>query len=194
MTIRRWRLRSGKAVFSSSWLTVEQREYELASGSIVSDYFVVKRAPFVIVIASKDGQLVMVDQYRAATNAIYRSFPAGYIGENETPLLAAERELLEETGFEAINPVVLGVLDPLPGYIESRCHIIACTVGRQARAIGSDEFEELRITLLRPAQIEQAIAANDIQEMQAVAAFALYCATASREVGGPTRACGREHG
>jgi ADP-ribose pyrophosphatase len=143
---------------------------------VVSDYFVVRRAPFVIVIARRGDAVVMLDQYRAATDAIYRSFPAGYLQENETPLQAAARELLEETGFEASSAVLIGVLDPLPGYIESRCYVVTCSADGQIRAVNSDDSEEVRVELLSSAEIEQAISANEIREMQAVAAFTLYSA------------------
>tara|TARA_B100000674_G_scaffold70318_1_gene48555 strand:+ start:135 stop:557 length:423 start_codon:yes stop_codon:yes gene_type:complete len=50
-----------------------------------------------------NGDLLLVDQYRPPVNARVIELPAGLVGDDhsELPVEAAQRELLEETGYEA---------------------------------------------------------------------------------------------
>jgi ADP-ribose pyrophosphatase len=58
-----------------------------------------------IVAATRDGRLLLVEQYRPPLARNVIELPAGLVGDagnpGETPLAGARRELLEETGYEA---------------------------------------------------------------------------------------------
>jgi hypothetical protein len=79
--MQKWQLCSSQIVLANQWLSVEQREYQIAPVKRINDYFVVRRAPFVVVVAEVDEKIIMVNQYRAATDEFYISLPAGYIEE-----------------------------------------------------------------------------------------------------------------
>ena len=60
----------------------------------------------VIIAVTSDNELLLVEQFRVPVNTAVIELPAGLIGDeeackNETPEQAAERELLEETGYRA---------------------------------------------------------------------------------------------
>ena len=52
-------------------------------------------------LLTEDDQFVMVEQFRPNLGLTTLETPAGSIDDNETPLDAARREILEETGFES---------------------------------------------------------------------------------------------
>jgi 8-oxo-dGTP pyrophosphatase MutT (NUDIX family) len=52
-----------------------------------------------VIAVTEDQQLVLVRQYRFGLGRETLEFPAGMVEADEDPLLAAQRELLEETGF-----------------------------------------------------------------------------------------------
>ena len=59
----------------------------------------------VIVPLTTNNELVLVEQYRYPVKAQCIEFPAGLVADidkEETPQLSAQRELLEETGYQAI--------------------------------------------------------------------------------------------
>ena len=73
---------------------------QLPDGRINPEYWVLEFPDWVNVIAiTNDGQMVMVRQYRHALGITEYELCAGVMEQGETPLQAAQRELLEETGF-----------------------------------------------------------------------------------------------
>lgn len=81
-----------------------------------------------IVPITDDGKLVMVKQFRYPTGKVILEIPAGKIDQGETdPLLTAERELKEETGYIAKNLHYLGKLNPSVAYTEEVIHLYAAT-------------------------------------------------------------------
>ncbi len=52
-----------------------------------------------VVALTKDGLSIMVDQYRFGIGERTLETPGGMVDAGETPLAAAQRELLEETGY-----------------------------------------------------------------------------------------------
>jgi ADP-ribose pyrophosphatase len=66
----------------------------------------------IIVPVTDDGKVVVIEQYRIPLHSRVIEFPAGVIGDepeagDETHIEAARRELLEETGFQAKELVLL---------------------------------------------------------------------------------------
>ncbi|MCA9603039.1 MAG: NUDIX hydrolase [Myxococcales bacterium] len=63
---------------------------------------------------TKDDHVVLVRQYRHGIDEVTLEIPGGGVDEGETHGAAAERELLEETGYRAKRWVRLGDVQPNP--------------------------------------------------------------------------------
>lgn len=99
-TIKEWKVLESEYLVRRPWLTARRDRLELPDGRIIPEYYVLEYPDWVNVIAiTKDGQFVMERQYRHAARKISLELPCGVMEEGETPLEAAQRELLEETGF-----------------------------------------------------------------------------------------------
>ncbi len=92
----------------------------------VRDYFVIKSSEeSVSVIAeSKEGLLLVTKEYRHAIGKYVIGFPGGLVDPGESPIEAAERELLEETGCRAASFTLLGSCYPLPGILDQKMAIV----------------------------------------------------------------------
>jgi ADP-ribose pyrophosphatase len=171
-----WTLSESEVVAATRWLRIEKNAY-LRDGAEVRDYYVLRRPAFVVVIAADDAdRVIAMRQYRPATGEFYLAFPAGYIAPGEDPERAAIRELREETGALGRNWRHVGLLDPLPGYIDSRAHIFCCDVvrlDREARVREDGAAEHDPVTMLERSAVREAIVGGQITEMQAVSAFLL---------------------
>lgn len=88
----------------SSFLTVENYDYVLNNGRIISREKIMKNGSYgssaIILPITKENNCLLVIQPRNNTKeGVSVEFPAGYIEKNEESIECARRELEEETGY-----------------------------------------------------------------------------------------------
>ncbi|HEV2064137.1 MAG TPA: NUDIX hydrolase [Thermoanaerobaculia bacterium] len=95
----------------------------------------VAKEAVMIVALTDDGRIVLVEEFRPAVNAPVISPPAGLVGDEgpEEAIVAARRELAEETGYEAAS---LELLARGPGSAGQSSEIITFFLARGARRAG----------------------------------------------------------
>ena len=93
----------------------------------------------------EDGKpmFVMVDQFRHGSSTVTREFPAGVIEKDEDPLLAALRELIEETGLEADKTHLLGNVSPNSAFMNNRTNFYLVEGVRLVASQNLDANEQL---------------------------------------------------
>lgn len=67
-------------------------------------------------------RVIVERQYRHGSDSVTLEYPAGLVEKGEDPLVAARRELLEETGFEAGRVTHLGTLNPNNAFMSNHQH------------------------------------------------------------------------
>jgi 8-oxo-dGTP pyrophosphatase MutT (NUDIX family) len=95
-----WKVLKSEYLFKRPWLTARRDTCQLPDGRIMDEYYVLEYPTFINVIAiTKDDEMVLVRQYRHGLGRTCFELVAGCVEEGEDPMVAAQRELLEETGF-----------------------------------------------------------------------------------------------
>lgn len=98
---RPWKVLESRIIAENRpWLCLRQETVELPNGSRIPTWYINDFPNWINVIAiTKDGRFVMESQYRHGIGETHYELCAGVIEDDEEPLHAAQRELLEETGY-----------------------------------------------------------------------------------------------
>lgn len=118
-----WRTTGAREVYANAWMRVREDSVVRPDGR-PGVYGVVELAhPSVFVVAlTDDDEVVLLDLYRYTTRDWSTEVPAGST-DGEDALVAARRELIEETGLEAEEWVEVGRLSALNGIAAAPEHI-----------------------------------------------------------------------
>jgi ADP-ribose pyrophosphatase len=94
---------------------------------------------------TEDGQVVLVKQFRPGSEQIEMELPGGMIDPGEKPFRAAERELLEETGYEG-NIEFLSARSYSP-YSEGKRYVYIATGCKlvSEQDLDADEFVDVAV-------------------------------------------------
>lgn len=108
------------------------------------DYDVVKNSAYVVVAAfTREGDAILIRQFRPGPEQILSSFCEGYVDEGETPEMAAARELLEETGYRAGEVRLLRTLRTAYSTEERICLLATDCVYERPPQGDADEYIEV---------------------------------------------------
>jgi 8-oxo-dGTP pyrophosphatase MutT (NUDIX family) len=112
-----WVTHGSTTVYSNAWIEVREDRVTGPAGEGI--YGVVSmRHPAVFIVAMDDDDRVCLVALERYTTGMSIEVPAGG-SDGEEPLVAARRELLEETGFEATEWTMLGAMNALNGIADA---------------------------------------------------------------------------
>lgn len=161
---------SSEDVFKGKLLHVLRDTITLPNGHSGTREFIKHPGAACIVAEFEDGKLLLERQYRYPMGKVMIEFPAGKLEAGENPLVAAQRELKEETGYWARSWHTLGHMHPLIAYADEIIHILHANGLVQGDAkLDHDEFLELFTAT--PGEITAMIADNRISDGKTIAAF-----------------------
>jgi len=151
--------RGGLPLRCESRTVLEGRIFDVVSSQLVlpsgiqQDLLTIEHPGAVAIAAlQRNGELVLVRQYRHAARECLVELPAGRLNRGEDPLLAAQRELAEETGLSAGSWSLLTTFYPAPGFASERMHVfLAQELVPGERELDPDE--EIEVLTMTPARV-----------------------------------------
>ncbi len=160
-----WKILKQDYIYQCPWLKLRKDHIVQPTGIELEDFYVVESADWVNVIAITDDQKIIFErQYRHGIADVCLELPAGSINERETPLQAAQRELLEETGYGEGEWKAFGTYAPNASGMTAVCFtFLACGV-RKIAAQHLEPSEDLFIELYPIAEVSSLLRNNDIKE------------------------------
>ena len=123
MKITPWEVLKSRHLIRNRWVTLRVDSCRTPEGHLVEPYYVFESPDWVHVVPfDPAGRILVVEQYRHGAGTIGYEIPGGIIDGDESPLSAARRELLEETGCAADEFRRLDTLYPNPARQNNRFH------------------------------------------------------------------------
>ncbi|MFL6524776.1 MAG: NUDIX hydrolase [Nitrososphaera sp.] len=125
------------------------------------------------IVAIKDDSVILITQYRRATDKVLLEIPAGKIEKGETPREAAVREMAEEIGYAGnLKPMLKWYL--APGYSTELMHIFIATSLREIARGPLDEDENIKIRKIRLSEAIKKCLNGKINDAKTIAALLAY--------------------
>lgn len=140
---------------------------------------IVRHPGAVAVVAVEEGQIVLVRQFRPSIESNLLEIPAGKLEpDDESPEVAAKRELVEEAGVKCGALVLLGSFLNSPGFTDEVTHIFLATQLQHVE-VERDEGEERWMTVnwVNIDSVWQMIESGEIRDAKTVVGILLAMRT-----------------
>lgn len=159
-------------VHHNPWYRVMREDYQLPNGQS-GVYYAIRGLETVFIVAvTADQEIVCVRQWRYLFQTQMVEFPAGSMNPSETPVQAAQRELVEETGYVAKQWEEVGWFAPCNGLSDERCHVWLAR-DLQLTPARPEASEAITVELHTPQAIEEMIKQHIITDGMTLAAWQL---------------------
>ena len=155
-------------IYQGAILRVKEDRITLPDGQPGTREYVEHQGAVLIIPLLDENTIVLERQYRYPVRQHCYELPAGKKEPGEAPLLTAQRELKEETGYEAKSWQSLGNVFPCLGYSNER---IECFIARDLSytGIALDEGEFLDVFTLSLDEAIAWISSGKINDLKTIA-------------------------
>jgi ADP-ribose pyrophosphatase len=148
----------------SKFLTVEEHTVELPDGRVIDHWPWLITPDFVNVVAvTEDDLALFFRQTKYALEGTTLAPVGGFLEPDEAPLAGAQRELLEETGFQAPEWTKLGSFRVDPNRGVAMGHLFLARGARRVAEPDADDLEEQELLYLSRSEMEAALAGGEFQ-------------------------------
>ncbi|MEE9327236.1 MAG: ADP compounds hydrolase NudE [Cocleimonas sp.] len=167
-----------KTVASSRLFNVEELSLEFSNGEQRIYERIASRGVGAVLIIpimrdkNNEEVMLLIREYAAGTDRYELGFPKGKVEKDEEILDAANREIMEEVGYESGRLTLLKKLSLAPGYMGHVTSIILAEELTEHREPG-DEPEEIEVVPWKLSEIHLLIDRDDFAEGRSVAALHL---------------------
>jgi len=124
----------------------------------------------VMMAVDEKKRILLVHQYRLPADKMMWELPAGKVDEGETPLQAAKRELIEETGYRARKWEKLSSFYPSPGFVAEKMTIYLATELTAGKATPMDD-ERIETKWYTKKELQEMIRSGKIEDAKTLIGF-----------------------
>ena len=147
--MKSWKRVEPTVVHKIGFRTIVSKTFVLPDGKVQTFDTIDKedRQGAAVVALTTDNKVIIARQFRVGPEMVMDELPGGFVDPGEDKVIAARRELREETGYEAGTLTFLGTAryDAYTN-VQRHCFLATdCVLGKEGPKLGEDEFVELRL-------------------------------------------------
>ncbi len=151
-----------------------QRDTVIEPGGVqVERDIVVHPGSVVVLPIFQDGRVLLIRQYRHSVGEFLWELVAGRKEPNENPVVAARRELLEETGYTAKRMRKLLRVIPTPGFVNEWMWIFAAEKLKEGAA-QPEEDEKITPRKFTLKQVDSMIERGTLRDAKSIVGLLYY--------------------
>lgn len=148
----------------NKFLKVELHQVEFTSGVIIDDWAWVITPDYInAVVINEAGEWLFFRQPKYAYEGLSLAPVGGYLEVGEAPLAAAQREVLEETGYQAPHWTALGSYCVDANRGAGTGHLFLAQGAKKVAERNADDLEEQELVWLSQAQTAHALQQNEFK-------------------------------
>lgn len=174
--IKKWKTHSERIIENVRIFTLKMITREHPKNGKINEYALLDSPNWVNIIPiTKEGNIVLVKQYRHGTDEITLEIPGGLAEDNEDPKDAARRECMEETGYSSeLELIKIGTNRPNPAFQNNHCTTFLWKDCEKVAEQNLDGFEDIEIIEVPEQEIISMIKDGTIDHGVILTAFLFY--------------------
>jgi 8-oxo-dGTP pyrophosphatase MutT (NUDIX family) len=174
--VKKWKNESRQKIAEFKVFSIREDKNTSPTTGITHPFYVIEAGDWINVIPlTPENEIILVYQYRHAFEDITLEIPGGMVDDHEKdPMIAAERELLEETGYKAEKLIYLGSVTPNPAIINNRLHTFLALDAIKIAEQQLEGTEDIIILKERLENIPEYIKTGKIHNALVLSAFYLF--------------------
>jgi ADP-ribose pyrophosphatase len=175
-----WATLDSEIAYTCEGFDVIRDRVRLPDGSETDFDYLSEPESVVVLPFTEGGEVVLIEEWRQAVDRTNRGLPAGNVDSADPSIgAAAERELAEESGYEAGQVAHLTTVEPANGFADAVFHYYVARDCTPTADAATDDDEFIRTTTADFEDLLEAARAGDLRDGRAMLAV-LYYATFER--------------
>ncbi|HHE47237.1 MAG TPA: NUDIX hydrolase [Bacteroidetes bacterium] len=148
MNIRKPRRLERSVIYVSDWVDLYADRVEFPDGRIIDRHHILEfHHDFIgAVVENDEGKILFVQAYRYPLDSLEWEIPTGRVEDGETLIKGAQREVLEESGYETTDHKLIYTFNPINGISAKRFHVVTCRPGLKLGEFDRNEIRAVRWT------------------------------------------------
>lgn len=159
--------------YKGSMLSMYADTIQVPNGNVAEWDFIDHKGAAAVVPVMDDGRIVMVRQFRNALDRETLEIPAGGLNKDEPAIVAAARELEEETGYysDKLEPLI-SIATAVAFCNEIIDIYVASDLKKTHQNLDEDEY--INVEMYYPEELAEMIYKGQIQDSKTISAIMSY--------------------